>query len=318
MKKVVAALTERLVTSRLPAGDGTVSSLKNGRDRLVKPLTHAVMKWKPRIPKPGQGLDRARRREVFGAISDGVKKRLATPPKVLAALPPRRPAVAAALSILPGVGQLYLGQSKKGYTMLVLGLFVYPALIIIPLGVVDAFILGRRSRRGELIGAWECFWTRRPSTESIWKLSDVIKKGRAQQLIPGVEEHVIDNSRSGSTVTKTLTVTREWACTYTIEHQHDHKTVDTSTIQVRDGVTKARSVENALRNRFAYTHGSKHVYQENVEVVIPPFKKMRVLLNWKNILEVGSVVLRDQYDAGIELPFAIVIGVTFDQAQIDE
>jgi hypothetical protein len=150
------------------------------------------------------------------------------------------------------------------------------------------------------------------------QLSDVIKKGRAQQLIHGVEEHVIDNSRSGSTVTKTLTVTREWACTYTIEHQHDHKTVDTSTIQVRDGVTKARSVENALRNRFAYTHGSKHVYQENVEVVIPPFKKMRVLLNWKNILEVGSVVLRDQYDAGIELPFAIVIGVTFDQAQIDE
>ena len=163
--------------------------------------------------------------------------------------------------------------------MLLVSLAVVPALIIIPLGIIDACILAQRLQRGDSIAPWECFWNRKPSTASIWNISEIIKKGRSQEPIAGVEERFIDNSRSGSTVTKTLTVTREWSCTYTIEH---------------------------------------HVHQENVEVVIPPFKKMRVSLNWKNILEIGTIVLQDQYHTRIELPFAIVIGVTFDQTQIDE
>src|SRR5262245_51324112 len=74
----------------------------------------------------------------------------------------RRPAVAATLSIVPGCGQLYLGQARKGVTMLLVSLLGigYPALLLIPLGIVDSFVLGRRLKRGESIEPWECFWNR--------------------------------------------------------------------------------------------------------------------------------------------------------------
>ena len=274
-----------------------------------------LKQWKP-------SLKSAKLTEFTGSMTQRLTKTLQAPARTLVLLPPHRPVLAAMLSILPGVGQLYIGQTKKGTTMLllslVLSLVVYPAAIIIPIGIIDAYILTQRLKRGDSIAPWECFWNRKPSTASIWNISEIIKKGRSQEPIAGVEERLIDNSRSGSTVTKTLTIIREWSCTYTIEHQHDHRTIDTRTVQVKDGITKARSVEDALRDRFAYTHGTKHVHEENVEVVIQPFKKMRVLLNWKNILEIGTIVLQDQYQARIELPFAIVIGVTFDQTQIDE
>ncbi|MBM3774546.1 MAG: hypothetical protein FJW37_05215 [Acidobacteria bacterium] len=277
------------------------------------------MKLKPGLWKflPIARSDKAA--EFLESVAGGVKKNLKTPAEVLALLPPKQPVIAALLSILPGVGQLYIGQKKKGATMLLLSIAVYPtAIVIIPLGILDAYILTQRLRQGRAIEPWECFWQRKFPAGSVWRVSEIVKKGRAQQAIPGVEERVIDNSRSGSTVTKTLTVSREWSCTYSVEHQREHRTTDTSTIRVREGVTRNRSVEDALRDKFAYTHGARQVYQENLEVTIPPFKKMRVILHWKNILEVGDMVLRDQHGTTVQLPFAIVIGVTFDQTQIDE
>jgi hypothetical protein len=82
-------------------------------------------------------------------------------------------------------------------------------------------------------------------------------------------------------------------------------------------MAKSRSVEDVLRDKYSYSYGTKHTYAEDIQIEVPPFKRVKVLLKWKNILEVGTIVLQNQRGERIDLPFSIVVGVTFDQAQLD-
>jgi hypothetical protein len=134
----------------------------------------------------------------------------------------------------------------------------------------------------------------------------------------GTDSKVLDNSRSESTLTRSLKVSREWSCTYSVEHERTHRTVDTKSLRIRDSGERSRTIEDILRDRFGYVEGRRQTYEENVQVVAPPRKKVTVLFHWKNILEVGVVVLQNQFEQTAELPFAIVVGLTFDQEHYDD
>jgi TM2 domain-containing membrane protein YozV len=78
--------------------------------------------------------------------------------------PPKNPIVAALLSffLLGGVGQMYLGQTKKGVILLIATLLLYCAfgLGVIPniLGTIDAYMLADKLQKGQPIGDMEWFW----------------------------------------------------------------------------------------------------------------------------------------------------------------
>ena len=61
--------------------------------------------------------------------------------------------------VLPGVGQIYLGQTHKGLAIL-LGSLALCCLggVLGPLMAVDAFRLGEKLEDGNPIGKWEFFW----------------------------------------------------------------------------------------------------------------------------------------------------------------
>ena len=79
--------------------------------------------------------------------------------------PPKNPIVAAILSLvlLGGVGQIYLGQQKKGIILIVawivgictFGVLSTAAAIV---GAIDAYTMGEELQRGESIGDMEWFW----------------------------------------------------------------------------------------------------------------------------------------------------------------
>jgi len=77
--------------------------------------------------------------------------------------PPKNPIVAAILSLLllGGVGQLYLGQTKKGVIIIVASLLlacVGIGLIIPIVGAIDAYMLAEKLQKGESIGDMQWFW----------------------------------------------------------------------------------------------------------------------------------------------------------------
>jgi TM2 domain-containing membrane protein YozV len=78
--------------------------------------------------------------------------------------PPKSAILAAILSflLLGGVGQIYLGQNKKGIFIIVATLVLIPCAgigFIVPLaGTVDAYLLAEKLGRGESIGDMQWFW----------------------------------------------------------------------------------------------------------------------------------------------------------------
>ena len=77
--------------------------------------------------------------------------------------PPKNAILAAILSLLlfGGVGQMYLGQTKKGVIIIVatIVLSCVGIGIIIPiLGAVDAYMMADKLQKGESIGDMQWFW----------------------------------------------------------------------------------------------------------------------------------------------------------------
>lgn len=78
--------------------------------------------------------------------------------------PPKNPILAAVLSFIlfGGVGQIYLGQQKKGIILIVVTVLLYCAfglgVIINILGAIDAYMLADKLQKGQPIGDMEWFW----------------------------------------------------------------------------------------------------------------------------------------------------------------
>ena len=77
--------------------------------------------------------------------------------------PPKNPIVAALLSLLlfGGVGQIYLGQQKKGIILIVASLLlscIGVGFVVWIVGVVDAYILADKLQKGQPIGDMQWFW----------------------------------------------------------------------------------------------------------------------------------------------------------------
>lgn len=77
--------------------------------------------------------------------------------------PPKSAIVAAILSLLlfGGVGQIYLGQTKKGIIIVVASLVlscVGVGFITWIVGIIDAYMMGDKLQKGESIGDMQWFW----------------------------------------------------------------------------------------------------------------------------------------------------------------
>ena len=77
--------------------------------------------------------------------------------------PPKNAILAAILSLilLGGVGQIYLGQTKKG-VILIVGTLLLSCVgigVIIPvLGAIDAYMIADKLQKGEAVGDMQWFW----------------------------------------------------------------------------------------------------------------------------------------------------------------
>jgi len=77
--------------------------------------------------------------------------------------PPKNAILAAILSLilLGGVGQIYLGQTKKG-VILIVGTLLLSCIgigVLIPvLGAVDAYMIADKLQKGEAVGDMQWFW----------------------------------------------------------------------------------------------------------------------------------------------------------------
>jgi len=77
--------------------------------------------------------------------------------------PPKDPIIAAVLSaiVLGGVGQLYLGQQKKGIILIVASVVLWCVgfgWVVQLVGAYDAYVIGNKLKAGQPVGDMEFFW----------------------------------------------------------------------------------------------------------------------------------------------------------------
>ena len=79
--------------------------------------------------------------------------------------PPKNPIIAAILSLIlfGGVGQLYLGQQKKGIILIVVWVLGWCSFGVITtiaaiVGAIDAYMMADKLQNGEAIGDMQWFW----------------------------------------------------------------------------------------------------------------------------------------------------------------
>jgi len=82
----------------------------------------------------------------------------AAPPK-LNTVPGPDPTYAAVASlVLPGAGQLWVGQTTKGVGMLIIAVFTLSLCgLLNVIAAFDAFQVASRRARGETLGEWQMF-----------------------------------------------------------------------------------------------------------------------------------------------------------------
>lgn len=140
---------------------------------------------------------------------------------------------------------------------------------------VTEYLSGRQGRPSEDVPK---------STDPVLELIDV---GDEEDPL-GDDVRLIDNGRSGSTLTREITASREWRRSVTIGMA---KTVSGSagaTVGF-DSVGLKASIEATLRENYSDETETKQVFSETITISVPPRTSIRVVLSWKALVRSGIV-----------------------------
>jgi hypothetical protein len=230
------------------------------------------------------------------------------------------PTRTALLSILfGGAGQISIGQTKKGVVIIgvaVLGLAAYavPGIIVIIIGVYDAYVIGGRFQTHGKVGGWEFFW--HPAAGASWRIARVEPLGLSEEFL-GTETLRIDNRQGQRPVNRSLKIQKEWRQSYVIEHEK----AQTTTKQFEPTVTRSmmvkRSVETTYREKYAYSESRMQMLEESVSVEVPAHASAFVELRWKHILDNWILVVGNDLGEEVRVPVHVVTKLSFDQRIID-
>jgi hypothetical protein len=271
-------------------------------DDLVRTWNAALASSKTTVTRVGSELIRqgAMARERFDALPSPYR-------------------IAAQSLLLGGLGQLNMGQRKKGALIMIVAVvaaipFIFPVVIVIVFGMYDAYVICQRLQSHGKIGEWEFFWHK--AVGASWKVLRVEPLGLSEEFL-GVETLRIDNREGQRPVNRSLKIQKEWQQSYVIEHEK----AQTTTQQFEPTVTKSsmvkRSVENMYREKYSYSETRKQMLEEGVSVEVPPHAAAFLELRWKHILDNWTLVVGNDLGEEVRVPVHVVTKLSFDQRITD-
>jgi hypothetical protein len=147
------------------------------------------------------------------------------------------------------------------------------------------------------------------------KVIGVVETGRAERSL-GRDERLVDNSASDSDVTRSIKATKRWSQSCRLEVEKTRTTTGGAEVDVAGIATLKGSMEGSVREHFSMTEDVEQTFEEEITLTVPPRTSMRLIMDWKQILQEGHVQLQDPAGRVMEVPFQVAVGVTFDQRQI--
>lgn len=112
-----------------------------------------------------------------------------------------------------------------------------------------------------------------------------------------------------------MRLTREWTRTSAVDLEHATATRGSAGIGIRILDLKA-AAERTLSKTYSLSTGERETFEEEATLNVAPHTRRKVIFSWKEIRQKGVVQLVSG-DSHVRIPYEVVVGVTFDQQQID-
>jgi hypothetical protein len=145
--------------------------------------------------------------------------------------------------------------------------------------------------------------------------TSTVVEGSRYEVPLGEETRTIDNSKSSSSTTRVVRITREWAKTYTLDIEHNMTIRGSAGLGIHVLDLKAEA-ERMLRNTYSATSEERETFAEEVTLNIIQHTKSEIIFSWKEIRQKGIVQISGA-DFEAQIPYEVVVGITFDQQQVD-
>ena len=142
----------------------------------------------------------------------------------------------------------------------------------------------------------------------------VVESSR-QETPLGEERRTIDNSQSSSESTRTVRLTREWSRSCTVEMERATTLSGSADLSIHVLDLKG-GAEHTLSKTYSASADERETFEEEVTLNISAHTRTEVVFAWKEIRQRGFVrAAGSGYE--IQIPYEVVVGVTFDQRQVD-
>ena len=142
-----------------------------------------------------------------------------------------------------------------------------------------------------------------------------VVEGSRYEVPMGQETRTVDNSKSSSSTTRTVRLTREWTRTYTLDTEHDMTVSGSAGLSIHILDLKAEA-ERLVKNAYSVTSEQRETFEEDVTLTVKDHTKSEITFFWKELRQKGNVQMSGA-DFQAQIPYEIVVGMTFDQQQVD-
>lgn len=168
---------------------------------------------------------------------------------------------------------------------------------------------------------WNMYSKSNPIRPNKLEFVSIIETHRSEEIL-GIDQRIIDNSKSTSKTTRKFTVSREWSKSYSIQHENTQVNGTELNLGVKLPEIEIANIkltsQETLKSQYSISEGKKETYTEEVQVEVSGYKKLNVIFTWKGIWQHGVIKFRHQDNTEFYVPFKVAVEVTFDQSQIDE
>jgi len=139
---------------------------------------------------------------------------------------------------------------------------------------------------------------------------------RAEPL--GDEVLRFDNAGNSSAVERSLTFSKVWNVSASVDLSQARAISDTGGARFRDAPDAQADLQNAVARHYSRRIGEEWTYQHSLTINVPAYQNIEVILHWKLIWATGIASLAESARPAViiaEVPFEIAVEVAVDHEQ---
>jgi len=132
----------------------------------------------------------------------------------------------------------------------------------------------------------------------------------------GEETYRVDNRHGRKPLTRRITFTLEWQRSVKVDAERTRESGPAGKLSV-PGIELTRTFEQSVKAHYEAANGMTHTQSEEVTVTADPGIVTSVTVTRRHKWEHGTMSVPDGRGRTLDVPYSVIVGMTFDVAQHD-